>query len=224
MKLYQARKGQFVYYNNELHKIYGVKAMYKESIHLIKLRDLSQHLTKASEIERYKAQVLDSFVFNQKAYTLKSRKAEEGDFILIHNPRPDSLDTYVLNEIELVEAADNKGITTTNSHGVKHNEYLLMEPGRDQDSHRIDFKDIETADPISLQETEALDLRNPNNALLPSIGDIYRRINENEIFEAMVVAVKAQMVYLGDGSVMSPLELLNADEWEYLYNLQDDDS
>jgi hypothetical protein len=104
VKLYQVRKGQFVYYNNELHKVYGVKPIYKKSVHLIRLRDLTQDLTNAVSVERYKPKEFDSFIFNHKAYTLKKdRKAEEGDYILIHNPMPDSLDTYSLNEIEVVE-------------------------------------------------------------------------------------------------------------------------
>ncbi|MFC6604378.1 hypothetical protein ACFQDF_27080 [Ectobacillus funiculus] len=62
MKLYQVRKGQFVYYNNELHKVYGVKPMYKLSVHLIKLRDLTQHITKAASVEKYIPRENDSFI------------------------------------------------------------------------------------------------------------------------------------------------------------------
>lgn len=51
MKLYQIRKGQLVYYNNELHRIYGVKQMYKQSVHAIRLRDLTQILTTAASVE-----------------------------------------------------------------------------------------------------------------------------------------------------------------------------
>jgi hypothetical protein len=220
VKLYQVRKGQFVYYNNELHKVYGIKPMYKLSIHLIRLRDLTQHLAQSAQVERYKPKELDSFYFNKKIYTLRNRIAEEGDYILIHNPRPDSLDTYSLNEIEMVETVDKKGIITSNSHGVKHNEYFLMEPGRDKESHPIDFKDIETADLENFQDIESLTL---NSELLPSIGDIYKRKDSTEFFESMVVAVKDQTVYLGGGIEVSLGELINADKWEFLYNLQDPD-
>jgi hypothetical protein len=206
-----------VYYNNELHKVYGIKPMYKLSIHLIRLRDLTQHLAQSAQVERYKPKELDSFYFNKKIYTLRNRIAEEGDYILIHNPRPDSLDTYSLNEIEMVETVDKKGIITSNSHGVKHNEYFLMEPGRDKDSHPIDFKDIETADLENFQDIESLTL---NSELLPSIGDIYKKKDSTELFEAMVVAVKDQTVYLGGGIEVSLGELINADKWEFLYNLQ----
>lgn len=222
MKLLQVRKGQFVYYNNELHKVYGVKPMYKQSVHLIKLRDLTQHLTSAAQVEKYKPKELDSFIFNHKAYTLRNdRRAEEGDYILIHNPRPDSLDTYSLNEIELVETVDKKGITTSNSHGIKHNEYMLMAPGREKDSHPIDFEDIETSEVANLQESESQNASHFNNALLPALGDIYKKKDSPELFVAMVVAVEDETVYLGGGLEVSPMELTNTDKWEFLYNLQD---
>jgi hypothetical protein len=223
LKLYQVRKGQFVYYNNELHKVYGVKPMYKQSVHIIKLRDLTQHLTKSAEVERYKPKELDSFIFNQKAYTLKNRTAEVGDYILIHNPMPDSLDTYSLNEIELVETVDKKGIITSNSHGVKHNEYLLMEAGRLKGCYPIDFKDIKIIDSANLQEIDSQNSSNLNSEWLPSIGDIYKKKDTTELFETMVVAIKDQTVYLGGGIEVSPIELMNADKWEFLYHLQDHD-
>lgn len=225
MKLFQVRKGQFVYYNNELHKVYGVNPIYKQSVHLLKLRDLTQHLTKAAEVERYKPKELDSFIFNHKAYTLRNDlNAKEGDYILIHNPRPDSLDTYSLNEIELVETVDKKGIITSNSHGIKHNEYMLMAPGRDKDSQSIDFKDMTTSEAADFQETESQHINNGNNRLLPALGDIYRKKDGTELFETMVVAVKDGTVYLGGGLEISPDELMITDKWEFQYNLQDQEN
>ncbi len=222
MKLYQVRKGQFVYYNNELHKVYGVKAMYKQSVHLIRLRDLTQHLTKAAQVERYKPKELDSFVFNYKAYTLRNdRRAEQGDYILIYNPKPDSLDTYSLNEIEEVETVDEKGIITTNSHGVKHNEYFLMSRGRDTDSHPIDFRDISTVDSPNLLDLELHLTSSINNGFIPSVGDIYKKKDSTELFEAMVVAVKDHSVYLGGGLEVPLVELMDVDKWIFQYSLLD---
>ncbi|WP_419955341.1 hypothetical protein ACN6MT_07425 [Neobacillus niacini] len=220
MKLYQVRKGQFVYFNNELHKVYGVKPMYKLSVHLIKLRDLTQHITNAASVERYKPKESDSFIFNHKAYTLrKDRNAEAGDYILIHNPMPDSLDTYTLNEIELVETADNKGVITSNSHGVKHNEYLLMVPGRGANSSPIDYKDKENTEEESLEDIGTLGVLSSD--LLPSLGDIYKKKDKNSLFEAMVVGIKDQTVFLGGGLEITQEELMNTEKWEFLYNLLD---
>lgn len=220
MKLYQVRKGQFVYYENELHKVYGVKPIYKLSVHLIKLKDLTQHLTNVISVEKYKPKENDSFIFNHKAYTLrKDRNAEVGDYILINNPMPDSLDTYTLNEIELVETADNKGVITTNSHGVKHNEYLLMVPGRAAGSNPIDYKDKANDEDESLNDMGTLGMLTSD--LLPSIGDIYKKKDNDSIVEAMVVAISDQTVYLGGGLEMTQDELMNTEKWEFLYNLLD---
>jgi hypothetical protein len=220
VKLYQVRKGQFVYYNNELHKVYGIKPMYKLSVHLIKLRDLTQHITNAQSVEKYKPNQLDSFIFNHKAYTLeKDRKAEAGDYILIHNPMPDSLDTYSLNEIELVETADNKGVITSNSHGVKHNEYLLMAPGRAADSNPIDFKDKGNLEEDSLTDMDSLTMS--NSELVPSLGDIYQMKDNGSSYESMVVAIKDQTIYLGGGLEITQEELMNSGNWEFRYNLLD---
>ena len=220
MKLYQVRKGQFVYFNNELHKVYGVKPMYKLSVHLIKLRDLTQHITNAASVEKYMPKEYDSFIFNQKAYTLrKDRNADSGDYILINNPMPDALDTYSLNEIELVETADNKGVITSNSHGVKHNEYLLMVPGRAAGSNPIDYKDKANDEDESLTDIGTVGL--PSSEPLPTLGDIYKKIDNASIVEAMVVAIKDKTVYLGGGLEVTQEELMNTEKWEFLYNLLD---
>jgi hypothetical protein len=219
VKLYQVRKGQFVYYNNELHKVYGIKPMNKLSVHLIKLRDMTKHITNAASVERYKPKEHDSFIYNHKAYTLnKHRQAEEGDYILIHNPLPDSLDTYSLNEIDVVETVDKQGVVTSNSHGIKHNEYLLMLPGRAHDSHPIDYQNSESG---NMENVEDMPPSNPDNEPLPSIGDIYKKKNSNEVFEALVVAVKGHTVYLGGGFEVPQEEMMNTNEWEFLYNLLD---
>jgi hypothetical protein len=222
MKLYQVRKGQFVYYNNELHRVYGVKPMYKLSVHLIRLRDLTQSLTNSASVEKVKPKELDSFIFNHKAYTLShDRKAEVGDYILIHNPMPDSLDTYSLNEIDVVETVDKQGVVTSNSHGIKHNEYLLMVPGRANGSTSIDYQNSEGVDATNLQDVDSNDSHNPNNEHFPAIGDIYKMKSHDEGYEAMVVALKGGMVYLGGGLELSQEELMNSAKWEFLYNLLD---
>jgi hypothetical protein len=219
VKLYQVRKGQFVYYNNELHRVYGVKPMYKQSVHIIRLRDLTQQLTNSASVEKVKPKELDSFIFNHKAYTLsRDRKAEVGDYVLIHNPMPDSLDTYSLNEIDLVETVDKQGVVTSNSHGIKHNEYLLMVPGRASGSTSIDYQNSEGVDAEKVQDVDSNDLHNPNNGHFPAIGDIYKN---DEGYEAMVVALKRGTVYLGGGLELSHEELMNSAKWEFLYNLLD---
>jgi hypothetical protein len=217
LKLFQVRKGQIVYYNNELHRVYSVKPMYKQSVHIMRLRDLTQHLSSASEIDKYQPKELDSFIFNKNIYTLsKDRKAEEGDFILITNPNPDYLDHYTLNEIEVVATVESKGVITSKSNGVRHNEYLLMVPGRHEQSNPIEYRDIQNIDDSSLN-----DQSNFNAEMLPSIGDVYRSNDTDASIEAMVVAIQGNTIFLGGNLELALEELLNTEKWEFLYSLVD---
>nr|WP_106781252.1 hypothetical protein [Lysinibacillus timonensis] len=215
MNLFQVRKGQFVYYNNELHRVYAVKPMYKQSVHLMRLRDRSQHLCSAKEIERVQPKELDSFMFNRKVYTLsKDRNAEVGDYILITNPNPDYLDHYSLNEIEVVASVENKGVITTNANGIKHNEYMLMIPGRHEDSRLITFRDMSQQD-NTLDDADLAD----EEEIFISFGDVYRKVDSQ--LEAMVVAIDGKTIFLGGGFQLTQEELLNSTAWEYLYNILD---
>ncbi|ADE72628.1 MULTISPECIES: hypothetical protein [Priestia] len=223
MKLYQVRKGQFVYYNNELHRVYSVKPLYKQSVHLIRLRDLTQHLTKAARVERYKPQNLDSFVFNRQAFTLcNDRKAEEGDYILITNPHPDSLDYYSLNEIEIVSTVEKNGVITTKSNGIRHSEYLLMVPGRKEDSRPIDYQDGGNMVDEDLNTFESNQLETNNLDLeMPNIGDVYKKNNSDILIKTMVVSIHGETIFLGGDLQLSKEELADTTKWQFLYNLQD---
>lgn len=217
MKLFQVRKGQIVYYQNELHRVYSVKPMVKQSVHLMRLRDLSQHLSSAAEVDRYQPKELDSFIFNKNVYTLsKNRKAEEGDFILITNPNPDYLDHYSLNQIEVVATVENKGVVTTNSNGIRHNEYLLMVPGRDANSNPIEYRDIQ-----DIEESNLQDQPDVSSDLFPVIGDVYRKNEKDAVIEAMVVAIQGNTIFLGGGLELPHEELMDNEKWEFLYNLLD---
>jgi len=223
VKLYQVRKGQFVYYNNELHRVYSVKPLYKQSVHLIRLRDLTQHLTKAARVERYKPQNLDSFVFNRQAFTLcNDRKAEEGDYILITNPHPDSLDYYSLNEIEIVSTVEKNGVITTKSNGIRHSEYLLMVPGRKEDSRPIDYQDGGNMADEDLNTFESHQLETNNLDLeMPNIGDVYKKNNSDILIKTMVVSIYGETIFLGGDLQLSKEELADTTKWQFLYNLQD---
>jgi hypothetical protein len=217
VKLFQVRKGQIVYYKNELHRVYSVKPMYKQSVHIMRLRDLTQHLSSAAEVDKYQPKELDSFIFNKNIYTLsKDRKAEEGDFILITNPNPDYLDHYSLNEIEVVATVESKGVITSKSNGVRHNEYLLMVPGRHEQSNPIEYQDIQNIDDSSLN-----DQSNINADMLPTIGDVYRSNDKDASMEALVIAIQGNTIFLGGGIELALEELINTEKWEFLYNILD---
>ncbi|ALC80794.1 MULTISPECIES: hypothetical protein [Bacillus] len=223
MKLYQVRKGQFVYFNNELHRVYSVKPVYKQSVHLVRLKDLTQHLTTASKVEKYKPKQLDSFIFNHKAYTLyKDKKAEEGDYILITNPSPDYLDHYSLNEIEIVSSVETKGVITTKANGVKHNEYLLMVPGRDNDSQPIDYLDKNMVDSVDLTSNVPDQPAKSTQGEMPNIGDVYKKRDGDHSIEAMVVAINGETIFLGNNLELSLNELKDSEIWEFQYSLLED--
>ncbi|KGR79246.1 hypothetical protein [Ureibacillus manganicus] len=218
MNLLQVRKGQFVYYNNELHKVYAVKTMFKQSVHLYRLRDMTQHLCIAKEIEKYQPKEFDSFIFNKKRYTLsKERIAQVGDYILITNPDPDYFDHYSLNEIEIVASVESKGVVTENSNGIKHSEYLLMVPGRLEISNPIDYQVKDNSIDDDETQNELLD-----DEFIPSIGDVYRKV-DNQL-EAMVIAIQGTTVFLGGGFQLHQEEILNQEKWEFLFNIQDHNS
>ncbi|MBG9585937.1 hypothetical protein [Cytobacillus firmus] len=222
MKLYQVRKGQFVYFNNELHRVYSVKPVYKQSVHLIKLKDLTQHLTNASKIEKYIPKHLDSFIFDHKAYTLhKDKKAEDRDYILITNPNPDYMDHYSLNEIEIVSSVESEGVITTKSNGVKHNEYLLMIPGRDVSSHSIDYLDINMAN-SDLMSNDSDQLEKSTQGDMPSIGDVYKKRGGDHPLQTMVVAINGETIFLGNNLEISLNELNDNEIWEFQYSLLED--
>ncbi|TCP30598.1 hypothetical protein EV207_105127 [Scopulibacillus darangshiensis] len=219
MKLYQVRKGQFVYFNNELCRVYSVKPMYKQSVHLIRLRDLKQQLTNAANVERIKPEPLDSFLFNNNIYTLhRDKKASEGDFILITNPNPDYLDHYFLNAIEVVATVESKGVITNKSNGIRHNEYLLMVPGRESGSRPIEYQDIEKVHDSEAISTDQA-VSNFNNI---EVGDVYRKRNSDTAVEAMVIAIQGETIILGGNLQLPKNELTDHEKWEFLYSLNQD--
>ncbi|HEU5139845.1 MAG TPA: hypothetical protein VFT51_07715 [Bacillales bacterium] len=222
VKLFQVRKGQLVYYQNELHRVYSVKPVYKQSIHLVRLRDLEQRLCEAGDIERYKPQSLDSFVFDHNRYTLhRDQKAEKGDYILITKPSPEYMDYYFLNEIEKVAIVEKNGVVTNRSNGIKHREYMVMVPGREEGSTPIDYQDSrETKEPEDPDVDSSQSSKDNAGAVQdPGIGDVYKKNNSGTSIEAMVVAVQSETIILGGNLQVSKEELMDTEKWTFLYSL-----
>ncbi|TQS70596.1 hypothetical protein DX933_17705 [Ornithinibacillus gellani] len=221
MKLYQARKGQFVFYKNELHKVYAVKPMFKNSIHLYRLKDMQQILTKASEIELHRPAHQDTFIFYGKRYTLdQSRRPEVGDYILITKPAPEFLDHYSLNEIEKVQRVENGNVVTTKDNGVKHHEYVVMVPGRQEGSREIAYYDKSLVpEEQQIQDESISYLTDSDNDMKPMVGDIYIDIDAH--VKAMIVAMTQDEVIFGHGKQVHIAELLNEDAFELVYRVEE---
>src|SRR5699024_12766819 len=102
MKLFNVRKGQFVYYNNQLHKVYAIKPFFRTSVHLIRLRDYKQQLVRARDIDFYQPKELASLICFHKRYTLATNKrANIAEYILVTNLKPDTIDMQYLQSIEI---------------------------------------------------------------------------------------------------------------------------
>ena len=221
MKLLQVRKGQFVYYQNELHKVYSVKPLAKKSVLMFRVKDMEQVASKAEEVTFYKPKHMDSFLFFGSKYTLhEDLPAEEGGYILITKPDPDYMDHYSLNEFEKVESVEGKNVITTRQNTVKSKEFLVMAPGEEQGSNDIVYLDKSKVSAEQLEQDAQLEeVLREKNAIRPSIGDVY--LNLDNSGTAMVVAISGEEVTLGTGERITFHELYKADNWSYLYNIND---
>ncbi|WP_153721106.1 hypothetical protein [Sporosarcina cascadiensis] len=218
MNLIHVRKGQFVYYNHKLHQVYSVKAFFKQSIHLIRLEDFEQQLATAKEITLYKPKHMDSFMVNHKRYTLhKDVKAKVGDYILIINPQPDSLDHHHLHAIEMVSSIEANGVISNKSNGIKHNEYWVMIPGLEEGATVID-REYPNANYLTEQEEEKPEISMPRS-YTPKIGDVYQCNYSEPVIQAMVVAIQEETVFLGGDLEVSMDELTDAESWSFVHSI-----
>src|SRR5699024_3433433 len=219
MLLINVRRGQFVYYNNELHKVYSVNPFVKQSVHLMRLYDLEQVLATAREITYYRPKNLDSFIVNGKRYTLnKETTAKVGDYILVINPKPDSLDHHHLHAMEMVSSIEEHGVISNKSNGIKHNEYWVMEPGMLDDATVIDK--LEPGEQLLEEELNFADTVDPH-LYIPRVGDVYQKNNEAELLQVMVVGIQGRTVYLGNGEKVQAEEIMDTADWSYINSPQE---
>lgn len=210
MRLINVRRGQFVYYENKLHKVYSVKPFFKQSVHLIRLSDFEQVLATAREIDLHRPKHLDSFMYNGHRFTLdKNKKAEVGDYILVINPKPDSLDHHHLHAIEIVSSIETHGVISNKANGIKHSEYWVMTPGLLEGARKIDWQDPE----LRTEEDDAIDQLLEQEMTKPQIGDIYQKNDVEPILQTMIVAIEGDIVFLGGGFKIHMNELTDSDRW-----------
>lgn len=221
MKLYQVRKGQFVYFNNELHKVYSVKAMFKKSVHMYRLKDMNQVLTSSDNIELYKPQPMDSFVFYGKRYTLnKDKKPEKNDYILITRPAPEFLDHYSLNEIEKVAKVEDKAVITTHDNAVRKEEFMVMERGEVEGSRDIAYKDSSLVPEDRLEQDSRLSEEIKTElSVIPSVGDVYFHTETQT--RTMITAIAGEKVFFGHGEQFTMSELDADEKWTMVFNTKE---
>lgn len=221
MKLFQVRKGQFVYYKNELHKVYSVKPMFKQSVHLYRLKDMKQILTRASEITLYRPKHNDSFIFYGKRYTIdKDTKPESGNYILIIKPTPDFLDHYSLNDIEKVDNVEDGNVVTTRDNGVKHSEYVVMVPGKNEDSDDIAYYDKSIVTEEQVLKDESPQNMDDNDDLKPLVGDVYLDLQNHT--KAMIIAMTKEEIIFGHGVRVHVSDLMDETKFSVVYRVAED--
>ncbi len=223
MKLLQVRKGQFVYYKNELHKVYSVRPLSRFPVLLYRIKDMEQVSCRADEIKLHRPQNLDSFMLMGTKYTLKkgAEPLEDG-YILITHPDPGHLDHYSLNEFEKVQEVIDQKVYTTLLNTVKPKEFMTMVPKVDENSNPISYLD----ESLITEEQRAIDIQlekeaEADAAIKPSVGDIY--INLDNGIKAMVVAVIDDEIILGHGERMKADELIESDSWTLIYITNEED-
>lgn len=223
MNLLQVRKGQFVYYKNELHKVYSVRPLSRMPVLMYRIKDMEQVTSRAENLTLHRPQHMDSFMLLGNRYTLrKDEPAVEDGYILITHPDPGHLDHYSLNEFEKVaELIDNK-VYTTLLNTVKPKEFMVMSPGVHTDSRNIDYQDHTKITDEQREEDRMLEKKaEEESAVKPSVGDIY--INLDNGIKAMIVAVIDDEVILGHGERMKSSELVESDSWNLIYITNEED-
>ncbi|AQQ51950.1 hypothetical protein [Planococcus lenghuensis] len=224
MKLLQARKGQFVYFNNELHKIYSVKPILKQSLHMYRIKDMQQVLARTDEVVQVKPKPNDSLIFWGKRYTLRDDvQPKENGYILITKPAPDYLDHYSLNEFEKVDQVKDDHVITTRRNSVQMNEFLVLVPGKEDSQNDIAYQDPSLVTAQQMSEDENLEtILTGESAYAASIGDIYA--NSSRDIRAMVVAIVGDKAVLGHGEQIPLKELTQSEDWLLVLSVETEEA
>lgn len=215
MKIFQAKKGQFVYYKNELHKVYliKIKVNFKKAFYLYRLKDMQQVVTPAESLQTYHPEHKDTFIFCGKRFMIDKNKVPvSDDYILIVKPTPDYLDHYSLNAIEEVELVEGDDVVTTQSNGVKSKEYAVMVPDKSKDGRAIDYFEYRLVPDHQLQTDESPRVaQNIKQQHYPVIGDIYYDTKKD--MDVMITATNNSEVFFGHGHHLRIMDLLDGDRY-----------
>lgn len=220
MKLIQMRKGQFVFFKNELHKVYSIKPVFRKSVHLYRLKDMKQILTRANQVTYHRPKHGDTFIFYSSRYTIdQDSRPSSGDYILIIKPAPDLLSHYTLNAIEKVEKVEKANVVTTRDNAVKHHEYVVLVPGWKDQAQEIAYfdKSVVTEDEQQADESTFHTATSYNGQ--PVIGDVY--FDKEKETNAMVVAITKDHVTFGHGVTLTLFDLMNEEKYSYINRFED---
>jgi hypothetical protein len=217
VKLLQVRKGQFVYYKNELHKVYTINPLAKKSVHMYRIKDMEQVTSKAEEITLHRPSHMDAFMFMGQWYTIREDLEPEVEgYILVTKPDPEPMSHYGLNEFEKVEQIEGRTVVTGRQNPIKRKEFVVLQEGRDPEARNIAYQDASLVSEETLAEDAKLGAElSRTQEIQPNIGDIYLNLHNGG--RSMVVAVMGDDVWLGHGEKLKIEDLLDADHWTLVY-------
>lgn len=217
MKLLQVRKGQFVYYNNELHKVYTINPLAKKSVHMYRVKDMEQVTSKAEEITLHRPRHMDAFMLMGNWYTIREDLEPEVDgYILVTKPDPKPMSHYGLNEFEKVEQIEDRTVVTARQNPIKRKEFVVLREGLEEGSRNIAYQDLSKVPEAQIAEDAKLAAKlSRTQEIQPNIGDIYLNLHNGG--RSMVVAVMGDDVWLGHGEKLKIEDLLDADHWTLVY-------
>jgi hypothetical protein len=96
-----------------------------------------------------------------------------------------------------------------------------MIPGRDNDSHTIDYFDKNMAN-SNLMSNDSDQPEKNTQVNMPSIGDVYKKRGGDHPLQTMVVAINGDTIFLGNNLELSLNELNDNEIWEFQYSLLED--
>src|SRR5699024_7093254 len=138
-----------------------------------RIRDFEQAIVTAKEITYYRPKHLDSFICIGQRYTLdKTARAKVGDYILVINPKPDSLDHHHLHAIELVSSMEENGVISNKSYGINPTEYWVMTTGLLDCANVID--QLEKNEYVDTIENESL-MESYADIAAPKVSQVYQK-------------------------------------------------
>ncbi len=125
-----------------------------------------------------------------------------------------------MNEIEKVDSVEDGNVVTTRDNGVKHSEYVVMVPGKTEDSEDIAYYDKALVSEAQLQEDETVGLSEENdNFDGPVVGDIYYDAENN--VKAMIVAMTDDEVIFGHQVRAHVKDLMDENKYKLIYRFEE---
>jgi hypothetical protein len=113
-------------------------------------------------------------------------------------------------------------VVTTRDNGVKHNEYVVMVPGRAEASQEIAYYDkSKVPEEQQLQDESITYLSDSDEDIVkPVVGDVFLDVENNT--KAMVIAMTETEVILGNGIQVHITDLMDEEKYKVVFRILED--